>query len=94
MEDSKQYTEDASKWLSLFIKDLYKNKDKILNKVDEYPLGNHDLIKEAILHGPSALPQTDEQVAADMFNFIEFYATGKFKKVKAEYQKELLKDAK
>lgn len=94
MEDSKQYTKEASKWLNTFIKDICKDKTKVLNKVDEFPLGNHDLIKEAIIHGPSVLPQSNEKVAADMFNFIEFYATGKFKKVKAEYQKGLLNGTK
>ena len=45
--------------------------------LDEYPGKNHMLIEKAILEGPDKLPQADAEVCKDVFNFIEFYSTGK-----------------
>lgn len=71
------YTMLVSKYLNTFINDLAENKEKVLKKIEEYPGKNHMLIEKAILEGPDKLPQADADVCKDIFNFIEFYSTGK-----------------
>lgn len=71
------YTMLVSKYLNTFINDLAENKEKVLKKLEEYPGKNHMLIEKAILEGPDKLPQADAEVCKDVFNFIEFYSTGR-----------------
>ena len=71
------YTILVSKYLNNFINDLAENREKVLKKLEEYPGKNHMLIEKAILDGPDKLPQADAEVCKDVFNFIEFYSTGK-----------------
>ena len=71
------YTALVSKYLNKFINDLSENREKVLKKLEEYPGKNHLLIEKAILEGPDKLPATDADVCKDVFNFVEFYSTGK-----------------
>lgn len=76
MEHSfKDFTGESSKWLNKFIKDVCNDTQLLLRSVEKYP-GNKKLVKEAILHGPKALSTKNPQDCKEMFNFIEFHATG------------------
>ena len=78
MTNSEAYTLEVSKYMNNFINDIAENKEKVLKKLEEFPGKNHTLIKKAIIEGPGALPADDVNVCKDVFNFIEFYSTGKY----------------
>lgn len=84
LQTSEQYTQIISKYLNTFINDVYKNKEKVLTKVDEFPAEHHLLIKKAIKEGPDCLPKDDPKICKTMFNFIVFYATGTIPTVDVE----------
>ena len=83
VENSEQFTQVTSNWLNIFINDLATNPDKVLAKVDDFP-GEHKFIKQALKDGPNSLDKRDVKAAKDLFNFIEFYATGKFSNIEVE----------
>lgn len=76
--NSETYTLLISKYMNNFINDISENKEKVLKKLEEFPGKSHTLIKKAILEGPDSLPADDTAICRDVFNFIEFYSTGKY----------------
>lgn len=74
-EDS--FTAIVSKYLNKFINDLAENKEAVLEKVDDYPRGNKQYLRQAITDGPQSLPMDNVEICRDVFGFIEWYSTGR-----------------
>lgn len=72
------FTVTVSRYLNTFINDIAEDKEKLLRALEKYPGKNHVLIQKAIQFGPEELPQDDPEVCKSLFNFIEYYSTGKF----------------
>lgn len=87
---SQEYTNLISEWLNIFIRDLATDKRKVLERVDDFPSNHHLIIKEAIEKGPDVLPK-DPEICKSLFNFIEFYATGKISPIEVEVNKKRVK---
>lgn len=82
--DSKQFTGTASKWLNQFINDIARDPNKVVEKVADFPGEPKEVLRKAILEGPNSLSKDDTETAKLLFNFIEFYATGKYSKIEVE----------
>lgn len=72
----KDFTSESSVWLNLFVKDMGENKQALLKSVEKFP-GDKALVTDAINRGPIALRNKNPQDCKEMFNFIEFHATGR-----------------
>lgn len=83
-ENSDQFTQAASTWLNTFVNDVSSDPEKVVAKVADFPEEPKELIRKAIREGPECLGTEDTKLAKLMFNFIEFYATGKYSKVDVE----------
>lgn len=84
LQTNEQYTQVISKYLNIFINDVYKDVNKVLAKVDEFPEEHHLLLKKVIKDGPESLPKDDPKICKTIFNFIVFYATGTIPTVDVE----------
>lgn len=87
IESNEQFTQLTSNWLNKFISDVATNKEKVLERVHEFPLAEKDIVRKAITEGPDKLDPNDTEAAKILFNFIEFYATGEITKIEVENAK-------
>lgn len=75
--DFTKYFQDC---LDKFLKDLSKNKNLILNKIEDFK-GNKNIVRNAIKEGIEKVDKTDTEVAKTLFNFVEFYSTGNISRI-------------
>ena len=73
------FTQEVSKWLNVFLDDLEKDENIVLSKLIDFP-GDHEIVKRAILESPEVFAG-DVEACKHIFNFIEYYATGKISNV-------------
>lgn len=70
------FKELGSKWVTKFVDDIALKPEVVLKKVDSFP-GNQELLRKVIKEGPAEVDQKDPDIANEIFNFIEFYNTGR-----------------
>ena len=89
------FTQEVSKWLNIFLDDLEKDPNIVLSKLSDFP-GDHEIVKRAILESPEIFA-SDEVACKQIFNFVEYYATGNISNIEvslkdSEIKYEIIKE--
>lgn len=77
----KSLTEKITKWIGVLTKDICENKEKVLEKVKDFP-GDQNIITYAI-EDLEKLPKNNI-VGQCLVDFIEWYSTGVVSGIKVE----------
>ncbi len=80
MNTNEDFTRLTSNWLNTFINDLAGDKQKVLKRLEDFP-GDQGTVKKAIEEGPDVFDKKDTNTCRTLFNFVEFYATGKISSI-------------
>lgn len=78
------FTARAKPWLNKFINDLADDVEQVKQKARNFP-GNKEVIEVALDRGPECLNPKDPYVCKEIFNFIEWYSTGKISNIEVTY---------
>lgn len=78
------FTERAKPWLNTFTFDLAQTPEKVIDRIKDFP-GNQEMVSVALKQGLEVIDPKDPAVAKELFNFIEWYSTGKVSKIEVTY---------
>lgn len=79
-KESEDFTERMKPFLNVLTFDLINNKSKVKEKSIDFP-GNTGIINQLIEKGIESFSAEDVQACKEIFNFIEWYSTGKISEI-------------